>query len=436
MVTFIVRDYPDLDHIFPIINFFLNKNCSINILNFELNLHLENDARIVYLKKKFASNLHIYCIYQIKGKRILLDKIINFLSSKKFLKVNFKNLKEIKKNNNFFKANFLIIICFLKKFFFSSNTPLEFFLFNKLWAKNIFDNVKISSLVLDDSYYFNYQRPQALINFCKEKNIKITLVPHTCFMFTRKEDIINLQSKQLKNFYPNLVVTSNKMKKIINNCGLDNSKIYNLGSARFSKENIELLKSIFPEDANPFLKIKNDKKLKILYIDGAYDDSHEKLKLINSISNLSFVDLLIKAHPRGFFMSSQLSLKEKQFKMDNISNFSIDISTPTKKLIDSSDIIIGTYSSILVEAMLAYKRIILPKYFLKQPEFKVFYEKYGFAEVFQNLDQVMFFLKTFEKKKYLDHHTRNKIDQFIVEYVYGGSPNSSVILENYFKLIK
>ena len=39
-------------------------------------------------------------------------------------------------------------------------------------------------------------------------------------MFTRKEDIDNLKSKELKNFYPNIVVTSNKMKSVFNSCGI------------------------------------------------------------------------------------------------------------------------------------------------------------------------------------------------------------------------
>lgn len=436
MVTFIVRDYPDLDHIFPIIHFFLKKNNAINILNFEINLNLESDPRIIFLNKKFKKNLNIYGVYNIKGERLFLDKILNFLSSKNFKHVNFKNLKQIEKNNNFFKMYFLILICFLKKTIFSSNSPLELFFFNSTWAKNIFKNIDITSLVLDDSYYFNYRRPQSFINTCKEKNIRITLVPHTCHMFSRNEDLENLKSKKLDNFYPNIAVTSNKMKIIMNNCGIDISKIKNLGSARFSEENINLYNSIYSKNINFLKKSKKNKKLKILYIDGAYDDKSEKIKLIETVSKIPFVDFVVKAHPRGIFLSSQLSLKEKQFKKNNFSNFLIDISTPTKKLIDNSDIIIGTYSSILIEAMLIYKKIILPRYFLKELDFKIFYEKYGFAEVCQDLEQIILFLNNFKKDQSLSQISKKKTDSFIMEYVYGGQSNSYNILESYYKLIK
>ena len=56
MITFIIRDYPDLDHIFPIIHYFLDKKETINIINYEINLNLDNDPRVVFLKK----NIKIY----------------------------------------------------------------------------------------------------------------------------------------------------------------------------------------------------------------------------------------------------------------------------------------------------------------------------------------------------------------------------------------
>jgi len=97
MVTFIIRDYPDLDHIFPIIKTFLNKKEKIYILNFEINLNLRNDPRIIYLNNDFSDKLTIYDVYSIKGKRFFLDTFINFLSSSKFKEVNFKNISTIKK---------------------------------------------------------------------------------------------------------------------------------------------------------------------------------------------------------------------------------------------------------------------------------------------------------------------------------------------------
>ena len=437
MVTFIIRDYPDLDHIFPLIHYFLKKKESITILNFEINLDLNSDPRIIFLNNNYKNNLNIYDVYNVKGQRFLIDWLINFLSSEKYKKVNFKNLEDIKKSNNFFNLYFLLLICFLKRTIFSSKTFFEKYIFNDKWANNIINKIDVTSLVLDDSYYFNYNRPQSFIKICKTKKINITLVPHTCHMFTRKEDIDNLKSKELKNFYPNLVVTSNKMKSVFNSCGIGFSKIKNLGSARFSQENVSFLESIYNTNAKFSKKTVIDKKLKVLYIDGAYDDKYEKKKLIEHVSKLSFIELIVKAHPRGIFLSSQLAMKEKQFKKDSFSNFSIDISTPTKILIEHSDVIIGTYSSVLIEAMLSYKKIILPRFFLKDKlNFKIFYEEHGFAEVCVDLRQVISSLYSFKKDLMIKQDVKEKTNIFIQEYVYGGNLNSSKILENYYQLIK
>ena len=72
MHTFIIRDYPDLDHIFPIMHICLIKKEVINVLNFEINLDLDSDERIIFLKKKFKKNINIIEIYTVPGKRVFL----------------------------------------------------------------------------------------------------------------------------------------------------------------------------------------------------------------------------------------------------------------------------------------------------------------------------------------------------------------------------
>jgi len=280
MVTFIIRDYPDLDHIFPVMHHFLKKNERITVLNFEISFDLKSDPKIVFLNKNYTNDLIIYDVFNIKGKRFLVDRLINFLSSPKYKKINFKNLADIKKKNSFFNLYFLLLICFLKRVIFSSKTLFENFFFDDKWAENIVNKLDINSLVIDDSYYFYFNRPQSLINICKFKKINITIIPHTCAMYSRKEDMEKLKLKNLKDFYPCLVVSSEKNKSLLNSCGMHHSKLKNLGSARFSQENISLLDVIHGIDKESYKNNKIKKKLNVLYIDGAYDNKYEKNILI------------------------------------------------------------------------------------------------------------------------------------------------------------
>lgn len=436
MKTFIIRDYPDLDHIFPLINIFVEKNKKVNVLNFEINLNLDDDPRIKYLLENYAENINLVEIYKLKGERIFLDKILNILASEKYKYVNFKNINNLKNKNNLIVFYYLFFVCFLKKLIFSANSFYGKIFFNHRWAENMIKKLNITSVVMDDSYYLNFSRPQSLIKTCITKGIKITIVPHTCFMFTRIEDTRNLRSKNLKNLYANLIVTSDKIKKIFNSCGIENEKIINLGSARFSKDNINLLEKIYGTKKGYDKNLKKN-KLNILYIDGAYDIRDKKIELIHEISQLNKFNFKVKAHPRGLFQFDKVNEKEKKFKKNKNTSFLMDISTPTKKLIEESDIIIGTYSSALIDAIIFKKKLLFPKFLLnKESKFEIFYESYNVANSFLNLNDMLKFLTNIDEVQFTKFIDEYDTDIFLRDYVYGGKKNSDEILNNYFKFLE
>ena len=51
------------------------------------------------------------------------------------------------------------------------------------------------------------------------------------------------------------------MKQILNSCGINQTKIVNLGSARFSSENLNLLNTIYPKNKDEE-KLIDNKKIK------------------------------------------------------------------------------------------------------------------------------------------------------------------------------
>lgn len=434
MKTFIIRDYPDLDHIFPIINIFLKNDKKVNVLNFEINMNIREDLRIKYLLQNYKEKLNLIDIYTLKGNRIIQDNILNFLAADKYKKINFKNIKNLKKKNNFFRYSYFFLICFLKKIIFNANSLFENIFFTENWSRNIIKKLSVTSIIMDDSYYFNYKRPKSLIEFCKKNKIKITLVPHTCYMFSRVEDINNLKSKNLKNLYPNVIVTSERMKKIFNQCGADNQKVFNLGSARFCKENTNLLDQIYGK--NNILNETKNNKLNILYIDGAFDIRKNKIELIHEISKLNNINFKVKAHPRGLFQIDKVNENGKQFKKSNYTNFFLDISTPTKKLIEESDIVIGTYSSALIDAIILNKKILFPKFLLKiESKFEIFHESFNFVSTFLNLDDMTKLLAKLDKVTLQNLNTTNDAELFLSQYVYGGKKIGEQILENYFNFL-
>ena len=112
--AFVIRDIPDLDHITPIIYKFLDKKKDFVILNYEINLNLQNDFRINFLQKKFG-NVKIINLYSFIDKGILYSFLSKIFSIKNF-EVNFKNLKNEK----------IYHLSFYKKLFFKTNILFSF----------------------------------------------------------------------------------------------------------------------------------------------------------------------------------------------------------------------------------------------------------------------------------------------------------------------
>ena len=238
--AFVIRDIPDLDHITPIIYKFLDKKKDFVILNYEINLNLQNDFRINFLQKKFG-NVKIINLYSFIDKGILYSFLSKIFSIKNF-EVNFKNLKNEKIYHlSFYKK---LLIAFFKKFFFKRNSQLESIFYNKKWLKKIFKILKIKSVIIDDSFYLIYKKAQNIAEVCAEDRIKFNLLPHTCYINDMKEDFDLVKKFEKLEDFPNLITNSNYRKKKLIQCGINEKNIFVYGSARFCPEWFGILKEI------------------------------------------------------------------------------------------------------------------------------------------------------------------------------------------------
>ena len=415
--AFVIRDIPDLDHLTPIIYKFLLNDEKLVILNYEINLNLENDFRIKFLQKKFGKII-IINVYSFINDNFIYRILSKTFSIKNF-EINLKNLKHERKYNfNFLKK---LIIAFLKKIFFKKNSYFENFFFNKKWLKKIFKILQIKSVVLDDSSYFVYQKAQNLVNVCHEEKIKTFLFPHTCFIFDAKEDYVYIKKnlKKLKNF-PNLITNSNFRKNKLVDIGVDKNKILVCGSGRFSPEWLEIYKQITNCQSMKNLNIK------VIYFEGIYNDQLLEKELIKYLSKLDYIDLTVKAHPRGIFSNKQIiDRKEKKLLLDH--------STPSTKLINENDIIIGTFSSILVDAFIMKKTVIYPKFLINEDEIEILYSGKDFTFDCSNHKEVSDVILKY-KNKQLNLNDKN-LDSFMKDFVYGNK-NKDTILNDYVNMFK
>ena len=106
----------------------------------------------------------------------------------------------------------------------------------------------------------------------------------------------------------------------------------------------------------------------------------------------------------------------------------IDFNTPTTNLIKNADIVIGTMSSILIEAFIFEKFLIFPTFLLNENNVKVYYKSRGFSFDCENEEEVLNKIILFDEyKKKINSKSRS---DFIEEFVYGAK-DQKLILKNY-----
>ncbi len=415
-IAFVIRDIPDLDHLTPIIYKFLTLKKEIVILNYEINLNLQNDFRIKFLKK-CDSKLSIINVYSFINQNI----IYSFLSSifdKKNYQINFKNIKNYSKiENNYIKFFF---ISFIKKIFFKKDSKFENFFFNKKWLSKVINELNIKILVLDDSFYFTYKKGQLISDVCEDKNIKVYLIPHTLVIFNSEEDYEALKKINLKKLYPKIIVNSDYKKKKLIKYGINQNKINVLGNGRFSPEWFEIFKIL-----TGCIEKKKNSVTKVLFFEGVYNNKILEKKLIKYLYEKDNIKLTIKGHPRGIF-SSNNTVK----KITN--NFEIDLNTPSTKLIFDSDIIIGTFSSIIVDAFILNKVVINPRFLLNLNEIELLYEGKNFSFDCNSNEEVLDIIQKYKNNKLMLN--KENLQVFMSNFVYGNN-NKEKILEEYVEII-
>ncbi len=415
--AFVIRDYPDLDHIIPIIYKFLLKKKEIVIINFEINLNIHEDFRIKFLESNFKQ-VKIISIYSYLKNGLIRNLLSKIFSYRNF-EVNFKNLKFIK-NTNLSLINFLFI-SLLKKLFFSKSIQLERFVYNKNLIIKILKELNIKLLLMDDSLFWSYDKGKKLAAACQESNIRVDLFPHTCFIFDAEEESNIISSNNLKNFYPNLITNSIYHKNKVIKCGLSPDKIFILGSGRFSPEWLDKLKVITN------CKEKNiNKKLEVLIFEGVYNNQILEKKLIESISKIQNINLTVKVHPRGKFSNNQ-----KNYQSNN--SFILDFDTPSTNSIFNSDIIIGTFSSVLLDAFILNKAVIFPEFLCDPKKIDILYKDYNFTINCKKIEDVIKSIENFDNGNFqIDKKNR---DRFMQDFAYGNNSEYDILNDyiNFFE---
>ena len=334
-----------------------------------------------------------------------------------------------KQRNIFFKKNLinylsinLLVILFIKlitlipskkinkNYKFWSYIWQNLILISKKKLSNFVINNKIKSISIDES--LPNKKRSFLFKFCKL--LKIPLIMNHGGLYTLKAKLKNKKKFEENSFFlsPNKypIFTYNFDKKYLNS-----GKYLELGSPRFDKSWLEIIKKIHPQK-------KNSEKLKIAFFVRPTSISYaEVLDLLKKLKKLEKFEIKINYKPRDIFPTKYSNYNRNEMQ--------------SSELILWSDLVVCYASSIMVEAVCRDKPLIYVNYLkvIKKKEISWF-DQFRFIKKGRNLNHTIELIKNFSlnDKSYV---VKRKAKLILLKKLISSNDKSS-ILKKYYTFYK
>jgi hypothetical protein len=215
---------------------------------------------------------------------------------------------------------------------------------------------------------------------------------------------------------------------MINHARMDPKIAQTWGSLRFCREWMEILKEICPKAPLP---PKQDGQVRLVFFLpkwGNLVDKQQTIALLKTIAEHQAIQLILKTHPRKG--TSEL---EEEFLTDllNHPNVSLAGDAHSSALIQDSDIVVDIGSSMAIEALLEAKYLIYPAYLHKN---RLVFDAYGGCLIAHSQSDVHLFLDSIVLGVQ-PRLAETEIEHVLREVVYGGREPFDVP-EDYYRRVQ
>ena len=428
MILFLVRRYNDIDHTGPIVYRMAKDGFSkMAVLALNPGYDIDNDFRLRFLR----DNLDVYVDFVYRWFTPgVIKKTTAWLMCYKGKEKSWKH-----ESSGYFLGKNAPISKIFSRFQKKVRTLAYRRVFEQAWAEKALAENNVKLLVLD------WQKPgrfitSALVMAAKKLKIPILTVPHGISLYSNvfwtnemaEKGARSRTFKERDKHYDAVAVQFDHYRQRLVNEGVDPNKVHVLGSARFCEEWEAIYFDILPKTHRYYTKTEN-RKIKVVFMDhnpiyrinvNAVVDTFRRLK------ELKFVEVVVKPSTGGN------ERKAGGYCSPEMKDLAIlDYQTSSVELIDWADVVMGTTSSIIVEALLMNTVFIYPKYFHKNT---MLWEEYGACWTVNNYDELKAALSKVADSPGYRPYTDESVNSFIEEVVYGGQQDRDV-LGNYKKLI-
>lgn len=425
MILFFIRTFNDVDHMVPII-YKLAQHSSRKIFVLCQNPFFEiaDDYRLNFLKEKF-SHVMIDYIYNSYLPTVM-HRVIAFLICNRYIRKTSKEglalLCRFKLKEFVMWCSFMVFLKFFYEWSYGRFVKKKYFA--ERWAERFLREMNATLLVFDHIDSKQYLT-ESLLKASKKIGIQTVGVPNGLPLFS-DSSMINFDvyyREELKTNLDYLIVPHKVEANHRIRFGFNPEKLKIAGSARFCDEWEKILHKIVPSNQLPNHKLNG--KLKVVYMERGLDrHGHYKgiiKDTLRKIGDLDFIYLIVKPHTRN----------NKLYYEDLPGHIDIAYDINSINLIRWSDVVMGTVSSILLEALIQDKVFIYPKFFNKD---KMLFEEMGACLAVNSYDEIVTALRKIRSEPNCIPYSKENVGQFLANTVYGGLYGRDV-LNDYVKLL-
>lgn len=382
MFVFLIRQFPDLDHIVPIAHALAERHPGcVRVLKQSPYFDIAGDYRIEFLEREHGIVVdHIYSLGTRHPFRHLFGRFLVALARNIPIPLIQPSLKALMK-----------------------------IIFNDTWADAALDDLRPKVLAYDYCPLQKYTQLKVLTRRAQSRNIPVVLLPHGADVLIHKN-----RPPVHKQDVDHKIINRPNIETAYSNPDKPNESLTPLGSSRYNerwnKLNIDLVLAAYPAEDLP----NHQGRIKVLVCNrpavGFYGDD----PLLAKLQGLENIDLVIKGKPRS------------NTGMKNI--HSVGEKYPTSRLIQWADIVIIAGSSIAVEVLLSDKPLLYLKYL--SPNDIFVFANHGACWTINSEHELFDALSKLVQGDNQLPYNKSEVDAFIKEVVYAQKEIHDV-LKNY-----
>ena len=418
MYLFFVRAFNDIDHMTPVVWKMRRDNYPVAVYCINPEYDIENDYRLNFLKELGVKVDYIYSEYdQELG---LLHQIMRFLFLKSFAIARGWNAEHRKRFAVLCNMYGNLLQTVASKLF--KLTKKRFY--GTRWTRNILEQSGAKALC------FDHVRPKqyiigSFLEVAGRLSVPTLALPHGVYLYTNDsvKDGSTEESRHDKFNRFDYIVVQNKLRKdVLARSGVEEEKIFVLGSARYCNEWMSQYSKILPRKlkSNP----ESAGKLKVVFMTTrpAYRiDVKRMLRTFYMLSQLDGIEVVVKPHTRT---GKESNIYDKS-PLPNVADIS------SVELSEWADVMLVIGSSIIIEALSRRKPALYLKYLHGNT---TEYEEFGACWIINEETELQDALKLLRDGKGRVPYSDDDVNRWLAEIIYGGRGVRDV-LSDYEKFI-